>query len=141
VAERSGVVNLGIEGMMLVAAVVGFMVTLASGQYWLGFISRRAGRHAIAGRLFAALTLGLLANQYATGLALALFGAGLSAFIGQPLQGATLPARGGDRIAGLIDLPIVGPTLFAQHWLVYASLLLAAVSRVVPVSTHVRDWC
>jgi general nucleoside transport system permease protein len=125
VAERSGVVNLGIEGMMLVAAAVGFMVTLASGQYWLGFVAGAAAGATLAA-FFAALTLGLLANQYATGLALALFGAGLSAFIGQPLQGATLPARGGDGIAGLSELPIVGPTLFAQHWLVYASLLLAA---------------
>lgn len=123
--ERSGVVNLGTEGMMLVGAVVGFTVTLASGQYWLGFI---AG--AIAGvlmaLLFAALTIGLLANQFATGLALALFGAGLSAFIGLAVQGEALPVRGSDGVPGLRDIPFVGPALFAQHWLVYFSLALTA---------------
>lgn len=125
VSERSGVVNLGIEGMMLVAAVAGFAVTLASGQYWLGFIAGAAAGAAMA-LLFAALTLGLLTNQYATGLALALLGAGLSAFIGVPLQGQTLPTRGADGIPQLRDLPFLGPALFAQHWLVYASLALAA---------------
>jgi general nucleoside transport system permease protein len=125
VVERSGVVNLGIEGMMLVAAAIGFAATLASGQYWVGFVAGALAGVVLAG-FFAALTLGLLTNQYATGLALALFGAGLSAFIGQPLQGATLRARSGDGIPGLVELPIVGPTLFGQHWLVYASLLLAA---------------
>ena len=75
--------------------------------------------------LFAALAVGLLTNQYATGLALALFGAGLSAFIGTPLQGQTLPARGADGVPWLVDLPFLGPALFAQHWLVYAALMLA----------------
>ncbi len=125
VNERSGVVNLGTEGMMLVAAVVGFAVTLLSGQYWLGFI---AG--AIAGvlmaLLFAALAIGLLANQFATGLALALFGAGLSAFIGLALQSETLPARGADGVPFLQDIPLIGPALFAQHWVVYLSLALTA---------------
>ena len=124
--ERSGVVNLGTEGMMLVAAVVGFTATLASGQYWLGLI---AG--AIAGLLmallFAALAIGLLTNQFATGLALALFGAGLSAFIGLALQGATLPVRGADGVPVLRDIPFIGPALFAQHWVVYLSLALTAV--------------
>ncbi|MGH6611133.1 MAG: ABC transporter permease, partial [Burkholderiaceae bacterium] len=74
--------------------------------------------------LFAALAIGLLTNQYATGLALALFGAGLSAFIGLTLQGETLPARGADGVPLLRDVPFFGPALFEQHWLVYASLVL-----------------
>ncbi len=125
VNERSGVVNLGTEGMMMVAAVTGFAVTLATGQYWLGFI---AGALAGAGLalLFAALAVGLLTNQYATGLALTLFGAGLAAFIGLPLQGETLPNRGADGIPWLREIPFAGPALFAQHWLVYASLALTA---------------
>lgn len=125
VNERSGVVNLGTEGMMLVAAVVGFTVTLASGQYWLGFIAGALAGVLMA-LLFAALAIGLLTNQFATGLALAIFGAGLSAFIGLALQGETLPARGVDGVPGLREIPFIGPALFAQHWLVYLSLALTA---------------
>ena len=76
--ERSGVVNLGTEGMMLVAAVVGFATTLYTGQYWLGFVAGMLAGIALA-LLFALLAVGLLTNQFATGLALSLFGAGLSA--------------------------------------------------------------
>lgn len=123
ISEKSGVVNLGVEGMMLVAAVVAFGVTHASGQYALGFAAG-AIVGALMATLFALLTLGLSTNQYATGLALALFGAGLSAFIGQPLQGLSLPPRSATGIAGLQDLPLLG-ALFSQHWLVYASLALA----------------
>jgi simple sugar transport system permease protein len=123
ISERSGVVNLGIEGIMLVAAVAGFGAAHATGLPILGF-----GAGALAGAalalLFATLALGLLTNQYATGLALALFGAGLSAFLGQPLQGESLPTRGSDGIALLRDIPVVGPALFAQHWLVYFALVL-----------------
>ena len=124
--ERSGVVNLGTEGMMLVAAVVGFAVTLNSGQYWLGFMAGAAAGIVLA-LLFAALVVGLLTNQFATGLALSLFGAGLSAFIGLSLQGSSLPARGADGLPMLRDIPFIGPALFAQHWLVYLSLVLTAV--------------
>ncbi len=125
VHERSGVVNLGTEGMMLVAAVTGFAVTLATGQYWLGFIAGALAGAALA-LLFAALAVGLLANQYATGLALTLFGAGLAAFIGLPLQGETLPPRGVDGIALLREIPFVGQALFAHYWVVYASWILTA---------------
>ena len=123
--ERSGVVNLGTEGMMLVAAVIGFATTLATGHYWLGFVAGTAAGIVMA-MLFAALAVGLLTNQFATGLALSLFGAGLSAFIGLTLQGDVLPVRGTDGVAMLRDVPFIGPALFAQHWLVYFSLALTA---------------
>jgi len=123
--ERSGVVNLGTEGMMLVAAVVGFATTLLTGQYWLGFLAG-TGAGIVMALLFAALAVGLLTNQFATGLALSLFGAGLSAFIGLGLQGDTLPARGTDGVQILRDIPFSGPALLAQHWLVYFSLALTA---------------
>ncbi len=123
VSEKSGVVNLGIEGIMLVAAVAGFGAAHATGLPELGFAAG-ALAGAVLALLFASLALGLMTNQYATGLALALFGAGLSAFLGQPLQGESLSARGPDGIPLLRDLPIVGPALFAQHWLVYFALLL-----------------
>ena len=121
--ERSGVVNLGTEGMMLVAAVVGFAVTLNTGHYVAGLV---AGGFAgvLMAMLFAALVIGLRANQFAAGLALALFGAGVSAFIGLALQGEPLPTRSPDGVPVLRDLPIVGPALFAHHWLVYFALVL-----------------
>ena len=126
VHERSGVVNLGIEGMMLVAAVVAFAVAHDSGSYWLAFAAGAAAGAMLAA-LFALFALLLHANQYATGLAIALFGAGASAFIGLPYSGQSLPPRGVDGIAVLRDLPVVGPMLFAHHALVYVSLVLVAV--------------
>ncbi len=126
VHERTGVVNLGIEGMMLVAAVVAFAVTHDSGSYLLGFA---AGALAGAGlaAVFAFFALVLHANQYAVGLAIALLGSGLSAFIGLPYSGQGLPPRSADGIALLADTPLLGPALFAQHALVYVSLALVAV--------------
>ena len=103
--ERSGVVNLGTEGMMLVAAVVGFATTLNTGHYWLGFIAGAVAGIVMA-MLFAALAVGLLSNQFATGLALSLFGAGLSAFIGLALQGDTLP------LVALTVVPILRDVAF-----------------------------
>jgi len=126
VSEKSGVVNLGTEGMMLVAAVAGFGAARISGVPEVGFLAGAAAGVVLA-LLFATLTLGLLTNQYATGLALALFGAGLSAFLGQPLQGESLPARAGDGIPGLREIPFLGPAFFAQHWLVYFALVAVAV--------------
>ena len=123
--ERSGVVNLGTEGMMLVAAVVGFATTLHTGQYWLGFVAGAAAGIVLA-LLFAVLAVGLLTNQFATGLALSLFGAGLSAFIGLSLQGNSLPPRAVEGLPMLSDIPFIGPAVFAQHWLVYFSLGLTA---------------
>ena len=125
--EKSGVLNLGVEGMMLMGAVTGFGVTYATGSFALGFL---AG--ALAGLVMAALfgffTLGLYANQYAAGLALSLFGAGLSAFVGQPLQGMALPSRAPTGIPGLESIPFLGDAFFSSHCLVYLSLIgLAAV--------------
>jgi simple sugar transport system permease protein len=128
VHERSGVVNLGVEGMMLVAAIVAFAVTHDSGSHALGFAAGAVAGMALAA-VFAFFALGLHANQYATGLAIALLGTGASAFIGLPYSGQGLPARVADGIAGARDLPILGPMLFGHHPLVYlAPLLVAAVA-------------
>jgi simple sugar transport system permease protein len=120
--ERAGVLNLGAEGMMLVAAIVGFAVAHQTNVPALGFV---AG--ALAGMLmsslFAWLTLVLTTNQVTTGLALSIFGAGLSAFIGQSFVGQSLPA-GAHGIPFLSELPFLGKALFDQHWAVYFSLLL-----------------
>lgn len=119
--ERSGVLNLGIEGMMLMGAVCGFGTTLATGSFALGFAAGALAGLAMAA-LFGFFTLGLYANQYAAGLALALFGAGLSAFIGQPWQGQALVERAPSGIPGLENIPFIGEALFSSHIAVYLAL-------------------
>ena len=112
--EKSGVLNLGIEGIMLMGAVTGFTVTLSTGSFALGFLAG-AGVGILLGLLFAFFTLGMHANQYAAGLALSLFGAGLSAFIGKPLQGQALAERSVSGIPGLENIPFFGEAFFSQH--------------------------
>jgi simple sugar transport system permease protein len=120
--EKSGVINLGSEGMMLVAAVIGFAVTLHSGSVTVGFMAGALSGMVLAG-FFAWLTVWLGANQVATGLALSLFGAGASAYIGIGYVGETL--KGGHYgIPLLEDIPLLGTALFRQHPMVYLSLLL-----------------
>lgn len=120
--EKSGVINLGSEGMMLVAAVVGFAITLHSDSVVLGFAAGALAGMAMAG-FFAWLTVWLGANQVATGLALSLFGVGASAYIGIAYVGESLQA-GKFGIPLLQDIPLLGPALFRQHPMVYFSLLL-----------------
>ena len=122
--EKSGVVNLGAEGMMLCSALAGFAAVVATGNDWLGFAAGMA-----AGALLA-MALGLLViylgtNSYATGLALSLFGAGASAFMGTRYVQAVLPARPHFAVPYLSDIPLVGSALFKHHPLVYAAFLLA----------------
>ncbi len=120
--EKSGVINLGSEGMMLMAAVVGFAITIDTGSTTLGFAAGAAAGMVLAG-FFAWLTVWLGANQIATGLALSLFGAGASAYVGIDYVGKTLnPEPFG--IPLLQDIPILGPALFRQHPMVYLSLVL-----------------
>lgn len=123
--EKSGVLNLGIEGIMLMGAVIGFSTTLATGSFALGFLAG-AGGGLLLGLLFAFFTLGMHANQYAAGLALTLFGTGLSAFIGKPLQGQALPERAASGIPGLENIPFLGEAFFSQHFFVYGALILIA---------------
>jgi ABC-type uncharacterized transport system permease subunit len=127
VVERSGVLNLGTEGIMSVGAIAAFAVALHSGSAWTGVLAGMAAGVAMA-MIFGILTLTLLANQVASGLALTIFGMGLSAFIGKPYESRTLPEIPSLQIPGLSDLPFFGPVLFGQKSLVYLSwLLLAAV--------------
>ena len=122
--ERAGVLNLGAEGMMLVAAITGFAVGYTTHSPMLGFIAGAFSGMLMAS-LFSWLALVLATNQVATGLALSIFGAGLSAFIGQRFVGLALPSQTLS-IPFLKDLPFVGPALFQQHWMSYLSLLLCA---------------
>lgn len=123
--ERAGVVNLGAEGMMLMAAIAGFAATVHSGSDVVGFLAGM-GAGALMALAFGLLVVMLGTNQYATGLALSLFGAGFSAFVGQDYTRATLGPRPSFAVPILSDLPWIGPALFRQHPLVYLTLLLAA---------------
>jgi len=122
--EKSGIVNLGSEGMMLMAAVIGFAATIHSGSVTVGFIAGAAAGMLLAG-FFAWMTVWLGTNQIATGLALSLFGGGASAYIGIDYVGNSLQnSKFG--IPYLEDIPFLGTMLFRQHPMVYLSLLLCA---------------
>ncbi len=123
VVEKAGVLNLGVEGMMITGAVVGFAIGVNSGSPALGFAAAAAGGAALS-LLFGLLTQYLLSNQVATGLALTLFGLGLSSLIGKPYEGIKSPTLQKLDLGPLGDLPIVGPILFGHDPMVYVSLLL-----------------
>jgi simple sugar transport system permease protein len=123
VVEKSGVLNLGVEGMMIIGAIAGFAATAATGSVVAGVIAGMVAGALIA-LVFAILTLTLQANQVAAGLALSIFGVGLSAFVGRDFVSIALPSQTPTRIPLLADIPWIGPALFNQHWLVYLSWLL-----------------
>ena len=123
VVEKSGVLNLGVEGMMITGAICGFAVAVESGSPVLGFIGAAVGG-AILSLLFGVLTQYLLSNQVATGLALTLFGLGLSALLGQGYVGITPPPTAKLNLGPLADLPVVGRILFQHDFMVYFSIAL-----------------
>ncbi len=128
VTERAGVLNLGVEGMMLVGAVAAFAATARGGGIAVGVLAGMAAGAAMA-LVFALLTLTLQANQVAAGLALSIFGVGLSAFVGKPFESIALPSRGPVAIPFVADIPVIGPALFSHHPLIYLSwLMFGAVS-------------
>ncbi len=121
--ERAGIVNLGAEGLMLVAAVAGFATAVHTGSDWLGFAAGAAAGGLLAA-LFGLLVIWLNTNQYASGLALSLFGTGFSAFAGIRYTQEKLSERPHFEIPVLADLPVVGPALFKQHPMVYLAIAL-----------------
>ena len=122
--ERSGVLNLGAEGLLLVSAIAGFATAVATGSDLLAFASGMLSGALLAG-LFGLLVIWLDTNQYATGLALSLFGSGLSAFAGLGCTQERLGARPHFDLPWLADVPFLGPALFRHHPLVYGAPLLA----------------
>ena len=122
--EKVGIVNLGAEGMMLCAAIAGYATVVHTGNDWLGFAAGMAAG-AVLAAVFGVLVIWLNTNQYATGLALTLFGAGFSAFVGTAFVQSTMPPRPSFAIPYLSDIPLVGPALFRHHPLVYLTVLLA----------------
>jgi ABC-type uncharacterized transport system permease subunit len=121
--EKAGIVNLGAEGMMLCAAIAGFATVVHTHNPWLGFAAGMAAG-ALMAALFGVLVIWLNTNQYATGLALSLFGVGFSAFVGIRYVQAKLPQGQSWSIPGLVDLPFVGPAFFKHHPMVYFAVLL-----------------
>jgi len=123
VAERSGVLNLGVEGMMIVGAIAGFSAMVAAGSVVLALVAAAAAGAAMAA-LFGVLVLTLRANQVASGLALTMFGLGLSALWGQGYSGLSAPAFPHLYVPGLTDLPYLGKLLFGQDWLIYLAFAM-----------------
>ena len=135
VVERSGVLNLGVEGMMVMGAVCGFGAALGTGSAAVGILAA-VGAGVGMSLLFAFLTQTLITNQVATGLALTLFGLGLSGLIGETYTGLPGVKLGAIHIPGLSDIPLLGAVLFAQDVLVYASF--AIIFTVAWVLKHTR---
>ena len=123
VTEKAGVLNLGVEGMMLVGAVVSFIVAATTKSPWLGVVAGMFAGAALS-LIFAFVTLTLQANQVASGLALSLFGIGLSAFIGLEYVSVVIEPIKALAVPGLSDLPVVGKMLFGHSPLVYLSIVL-----------------
>ena len=123
--ERAGIVNLGAEGIMLVAAVAGYACAVHTGSDTLAFVGGAAAG-ALMAAAFGLLVIWLNTNQYATGLALSLFGVGFSAFVGIGYTQAKLGARPSFAVPYLSDIPLVGPAFFRQHPMVYLAIALTA---------------
>ena len=122
--EKAGIVNLGAEGMMLCAAIAGFATVVHTGNSWLGFAAGTAAG-ALLAAIFGVLVIWLNTNQYATGLALSLFGAGFSAFAGINYVQEKLPEQTQLVLPFLSDLPFFGVALFRQHPMVYIAMGIA----------------
>ncbi len=123
VVEKAGVLNLGVEGMMITGAICGFAIAVNTGNPVLGMLAAALGG-AVLSLVFALLTQLALANQVASGLGLTLFGLGLSSLIGQGYQGIRPPSFPRLYIPGLSDLPVIGRVLFSHDLMVYLGLLI-----------------
>ncbi|WP_430465122.1 ABC transporter permease [Tabrizicola sp.] len=135
VVEKAGVLNLGVEGMMIMGAIVGFMITIQTESPALGFVGGALGGAAIS-LVFALLTQVLLANQVATGLALTLFGLGLSSLLGQGYNGLKPVQTKAVPLGPLADIPFFGRVLFSHDWIVYFSIFMTALIWYVLKSTR-----
>lgn len=126
-SEKAGVLNLGVEGMMLIGAVIAFQVGDSSGNLWLALFAGTLGG-AVFSSIHAFLTVTLRANQIVSGLALVIFGTGLSTFIGKSIEGKPLdtdftPIRWG----ALAEIPLLGPLFFNQDPMIYATIVMAII--------------
>lgn len=124
--EKGGVMNLGLEGIMLMGALSGFVVTFSTGNPWLGLGAAFAVGMGL-GLIHAFLTVTMKGNQVVCGLAMTMFGSGVSALMGRAHIGVTIGGLNPVPIPGLSDLPVLGRVLFSQDVMVYASLVLMAL--------------
>ena len=124
--ERSGVLNLGVEGMMIVGALLGFVVISHTNNAYLAVLAALVAGMVIAS-IFAFLTQFLLTNQVATGLALTLFGLGFAAFAGREYTEVTIDLIGPIYIPILSEIPYVGPSLFSLNPLIYLAFFMVYI--------------
>ena len=128
--ERSGVLNLGIEGILLTSAISSFLAADSSGSIWLGLIVGSLVGALLAG-IHAVLSVVLRANQIVAGLALVIFGTGLANFLGKPAEGKTVTTLIRPISFGpLSDIPLIGPVIFQQDPITYASVIIAIVASL-----------
>ena len=127
--EKAGVLNLGAEGIMLIAAVAGFAAASSSGNPTVGLLAGAAAG-AVVAWVFAVFVVYLNTNQYATGLALSLFGLGFSAFVGQAYVGLSIIKTPIEGVPWLNQIPFLGEALFRQHALVYLAIAAAVAMHL-----------
>jgi ABC-type uncharacterized transport system permease subunit len=136
VVEKAGVLNLGVEGMMIIGAIAAFATAVSTGSEVLAILAG-AGAGILIAIIFGVLTVYLQSNQVATGLALTIFGLGLSALIGHSYVGKTFDGLEKLNNPGLSDIPIIGPVLFGHDALVYLSVVSVAIVAWVLRRTRV----
>jgi len=136
VNERAGVLNLGAEGTMLMSAVAGFAIAFHTDSVLVGLMAGMLMGTVFAG-LFGVLAVLMVTNQYATGLAMTLFGTGLSAFVGLSYVGKTLNVASAPTIPVLSELPFLGKALFSQHPMVYVAWVICAAIAIMLTRTRV----
>jgi len=128
--ERAGVLNLGIEGILLTSAISSFLAADSSGSIWLGLIVGSLVGALLAG-IHAVLSVVLRANQIVAGLALVIFGTGLANFLGKPAEGKTVTTIIKPLSFGpLSDIPLIGPIVFRQDPITYASIVIAVLASL-----------
>lgn len=125
VVEKSGVLNLGVEGMMIIGAIAGFAISVETANPWLGMLASIFAGAGLA-LIFGFMTQYLMSNQVATGLALTLFGLGLAALLGQSYGGMKPPSTPHLNIPFISDIPVIGPIFFSHDPMVYMSIILVA---------------
>ncbi len=140
VVEKSGVLNLGVEGMMIVGAVVGFITAVNTANPAIGFVTAVIAG-ALLSTIFATLVLYLKSNQVATGLGLTLVGLGISALLGKPYEGIKSPTLQSLDIPILSDIPIIGHMLFSHDAMVYVSILIVGLVWYTLKYTRVVWYC